>query len=270
MIDRFENAPLVELVAELRWQTGVGVSVPQQGMATFMVASGKHEEFFMQFGSKVGTLGYDRIERLVPPGFPTTPYQTIYRFRKKEQEQGTILYQIGAGVFSTNITPPYHSWKQFRPVVDTGVELLIQVRNAAEQNTPFLGTSLRYINSFTESFTNGQSVSEFIQETLGFKISIPAAIQNETTANSEVRPLLQLMIPLKIQQEMTIVLSEGTVSNQQSIIMDIMVNNTQPIAPNSTDVMLSFDNAREAIHNVFVGVTERLSAIMQPVLGSER
>lgn len=271
MADRYKNAPLVELVAEVRWGTGGVVGAPPQGAGPVMVATGQYEEFFMRFGSRLGTLGYDRIERLVPPGFPTLPFQTIYRFRKTEQEQGqgTTLYQVGAGVFSANITPPYHSWKQFRPVVEKGIELLLETRNAAEQNVPFDISNLRYINAFGDKFTKGLSVAKFVQEVLGFKIELPIAVRNEASPNSEIKPLFQLSIPLKIQQQMSLFLTEGIVHGLPAIVMDLTVTNDTSIKPIKGDVMTSFDMARQVIHNVFVGITKELSPIMEPVAEDE-
>jgi len=106
MPKRFKNPPLVELIAELRWGTAGIVAGPQGAPQLVMATGSQYEEFFMRFGSKIAALGYERIERIIPPGFPAPPFQATYRFRKKEPEQGTTLYQVGGGVFSANITPP--------------------------------------------------------------------------------------------------------------------------------------------------------------------
>jgi hypothetical protein len=84
MPERFKNPPLVELVAELRWSKGGLMNSPEgAGQTLFMLPAGQYEEFFMRFGSKIGSLGYDRLERIVPSGFPAPPIQVTYRFRKK-------------------------------------------------------------------------------------------------------------------------------------------------------------------------------------------
>lgn len=136
MRERFKHPPLVELIAELRWGSGGGVlpSAQSQGVRPILLAlSGQHEEFFMRFGSKAGALGYDLVERVMPQGFSAMPFQIVYRFRKKLQEQGTTLYQVGAGVFSANSTPPYRFWNDFRPVLEQGVKLLLETRNPLEK-----------------------------------------------------------------------------------------------------------------------------------------
>jgi uncharacterized protein (TIGR04255 family) len=273
MVDRFEIAPLVELAAEVRWGTGGVVGqAPQgflgqpQGAGAVMVAAGQYEDFFMRVGSKAGALGYDLSERVVPPGFPQLPFQTIYRFRNKAQQTGTTLYQVGAGVFSVNITPPYHSWKQFRPVVDQGIDLLLQARNQSEQTLSFVRASLRYINSFDDQFVRGRTFASFVQDVLGFRMSLPESLRNEADPDAEIKPFFQLHVPLKVQQQMAIVVAEGFVAGHKTIVMDISVVNDVQIPPTKNAVMASFDNARGAIHNVFVGMTSALFDVMKPVI----
>jgi uncharacterized protein (TIGR04255 family) len=272
MIDRFENAPLVELAAEVRWGTGGVVGqAPQgflgqpQGAGAVMFAANQYEDFFMRIGSKAGALGYDLSQRVVPPGFPQLPFQAVYRFRNKAQGLGTTLYQVGAGVFSVNITPPYHSWKLFRPVVDKGIELLLEARNQDEQGLPFVRTSLRYINSFDDSFVRGRTFSVFVQDVLGFKMCFPESLRNEVISGGEIKPFLQLHVPLNIRQQMTIILTEGLIAGQKTIIMDMTVVNDAKMAPAKEDVLASFDGARGAIHNVFEGMTTALYDVMKPI-----
>jgi uncharacterized protein (TIGR04255 family) len=265
MPKRYKYPPLVELVAEVRW----GPGGPPPSVGSIVLAASQYEEFFMRFGSKVATLGYDRFERLVPPGFSSLPFQAIYRFRKEENEQGSTIYQVGAGVFTANITPPYHSWKQFRPVVERGVELLLETRNESERETPFSLTTLRYIDAFGSIFTQGSSVARFVQDILGFSISLPAPVRSEMAPDAEAKPSLQLAIPLKSSQVMALALAEGTIGGERTVIMDIFVTNESQIAANKDDVMASFDTAHDAIHRVFVGVTEKLSDIMEPIEGDD-
>jgi hypothetical protein len=69
MHERFKHPPLVELVAEARWGAGGLISASQSpGGDSVVLAANQYEEFFLRFGSRVGALGYDRFERLVPPG----------------------------------------------------------------------------------------------------------------------------------------------------------------------------------------------------------
>jgi uncharacterized protein (TIGR04255 family) len=267
MPERFRYPPLVELIAELRWGSPLPAARPPNLM---MLATGTHEEFFMRFGSRVVALGYEQVERLVPPGFPALPFQAIYRFRKKAApEQGTTVYQVGTGVFSANITPPYHSWEEFRPVVEDGVRILLETRNPAERELPFTSATLRYIDAFGKQFTEGRSPAVFIREALGFELKPPPAVCDEVAPNGEIRPSIQLQIPLKLGQQMSLALGEGSVSGEEAVVMDITVSNESSIAPNTSDAMVLFHSAHDVCHRVFVGTTRKLSHIMQLVEGGK-
>jgi uncharacterized protein (TIGR04255 family) len=267
MPKRYRNPPLVELIAELRWGSPLPAAQPRN---MIVLATGTHEEFFIRFGSRVGALGYEQVERIVPPGFPSLPFQAIYRFRKKAPEQGTTLYQVGTGVFSTNITPPYHSWDEFQPVVEQGVRILLETRNPAQKELPFTSTSLRYIDAFGKQFTEGRSPAVFIKDVLGFQLQPPVAVCDEVAPSAEIRPSIQLQVPLKSGQQMSLALAEGSVSSEDAVVMDITVSSEGSIPPNISDIMSIFHSAHDVCHRVFVGTTRTLSHIMQLVEGGEK
>jgi hypothetical protein len=74
-----------------------------------------------------------------------------------------------------------------------------------------------------------------------------------------------MLIPLSSGQQLSLILAEGIVSNEPSVIMDISVITQQPIAVAKENVMEAFDKAHEIVHRVFVGSTEKLSHIMGPI-----
>jgi uncharacterized protein (TIGR04255 family) len=272
MVDeRFKHPPLVELIAEVRWGSGGGVAIgqPQTAAGLHLLTSGQYEEFFMRFGSKVGAHGYDLVERIVPPGFPAMAGQAIYRFRQKQQTSGTTLYQVGTGVFSANITPPYQSWKEFRPVVAKGLGVLLETRNDPEKGAPFSNVTLRYINAFTPEFTQGRSTAVFVREVLGFKVEPPGSVLREIAFDQEAKPHLQLTIPLASGQQLSMMLADGIVSGNQAVVMDITINTNKNIPATETAVMSELEGAHDIIHRVFVGTTEKLFSIMEPITGDE-
>jgi uncharacterized protein (TIGR04255 family) len=272
MRERFKNPPLVELIAELRWDSGGVLRRSAEPLAAgqiLLAVAGQHEEFFMRFGSKAGAVGYDLFERVVPQGFPAMPFQVIYRFRKKGQEQGTTLYQVGPGVFSANSTPPYRFWNDFEPVLRQGIQLLLETRNPAEREMSFTGASLRYINAFGARFTEGRSMAVFIRDVLGFVVELPAPVKDEIPAEKEIKPSLQLLIPLKSGQEMALRLTDGLVSGEQAVIMDLAVSTADHTQPRESDLMAIFNTAHEVAHRVFVGVTRKLFDKMELIVGGK-
>jgi uncharacterized protein (TIGR04255 family) len=271
MRERYRHPPLVELIAELRWGSGdtLPAGQPQGAGQVVLALSGQHEEFFMRFASKAGAVGYDSLERVIPHGFPALPFQVVYRFRQKEQQRGTTLYQVGAGVFSANSTPPYRFWADFRPVLEQGVRLLLETRDLPEKQIPFTGASLRYINAFGRKFTQERSTAAFVRDVLGFTVDPPASIRDEIAPDKETKPSLQLAVPLKSGQQMNLAVTEAFVSGEQAVLMDLTVYTQAQTQPVETDVMAVFDTAHEAAHRVFVNTTKKLSNIMELIEGDD-
>jgi hypothetical protein len=74
----FKNAPLVEMIAELRW--GETAQPVQQGLPIVMQGmTPEVDQFFMRLSGEVYQHGFRRAERLVPPGFPIFPFQPVFR-----------------------------------------------------------------------------------------------------------------------------------------------------------------------------------------------
>jgi uncharacterized protein (TIGR04255 family) len=197
------------------------------------------------------------------------PFQVVYRFRKKGQEQGTTLYQVGAGVFSTNSTPPYRFWDDFKPILEQGVRLLLEARNPSEKEMPFSTASLRYINAFGSKFTESRSTAVFIRDVLDFVVEPPAPIRDEMSPNSEPQPSLQLIIPLKSGQNMALRLTDGLVNGEPAVIMDLTVGTVAPTQATESDVMTAFNTAHEVAHRVFVSTTKKLFDKMELIAGDE-
>jgi uncharacterized protein (TIGR04255 family) len=276
MRERYRYPPLVELIAELRWGSGDVISPAAAGQragGVLLGLSGQHEEFFTRFASKAGTIGFDLVERVIPPGFPALPFQVVYRFRKKGQiegqEQGTTLYQVGPGVFSANSTPPYRFWDDFEPVLEQGIRLLLESRTPAEKDLPFTGATLRYINAFGAKYTRGQSMPAFVRDILGFAVDLPTTVQEEIPPDREAKPSLQLMIPLKSGQEMNLILTEAIVKSEQALLMDLAVYTQTRTPPIESGVITVFQTAHEVAHRVFVGITKKLSDVMELIEGDE-
>src|SRR5579864_744682 len=256
---RFRKPPLVELIAELHWGNPVTPTMMAPGtFSAIGTVSTRAEEFFVRFGDRVAGDGYSRAERIVPAGFPMFPFQAACRYRRATPHDGTALYQVGVGVFSANITPPYSSWEEFRPVVERGISILLDTRDASEREMPFATIALRYIDAFKPDLTGGRPVTRFLTDILDFRIGLPRAIQDEIANEVAVKPVLQLTMPLKSGQQMAINLGEGLASNEPSFIMDTTVTSNGPIDPVRERAMAALDEAHAVIRRTFVTMTERI------------
>lgn len=264
---RFENPPLIEILAELRWnlqgvqqQAGGALSIPAR-------LTGDQEEFFMRFGGAIASDGCNRIERIVPPQFPSVPGQVVYRFRHQDPAIPT-LYQIGAGVFSANSTPPYKTWEEFKPFALAGVSKLLSVRSQSDRDVNFSSVSLRYIDAFKGDLLDDFPTRSFLSEILGITIELPKALVPDETKPELVKPHLNLAIPIGDFQ-LTFVIGEGVISNESAILMDTIVSTTNETNPSIDDVEKALSYAHDVIHNIFVGLTEKLHPKMGLIRSEE-
>ncbi len=260
---QFKNPPIVELIAELRWGTPPVMEVTPGKLLELPIGSfSAHELFYKKFADKIAGNGYSQLERLIPEGFPSMPFQPVYRYRKSKEVADSTLYQLGVGIFTANVVPPYQSWVKFRPILENGIKLLLESFAADPNKQNINAINLRYINAFKESLLKGEGAKKFITETLGFKIELPQAILDQTTSSDEVKPLLKLSIPLKSNHQMMLTVAEGKVNEDESILMDIAVSLKSEFDQTADAIMRTFDEAHNSIYTVFVGITEKIHDVM--------
>ncbi|OYW37650.1 MAG: hypothetical protein B7Z35_09400 [Hydrogenophilales bacterium 12-61-10] len=260
MGETFKNPPLLEIIAELRW-AAPSMPSPPIPMPVVPQASGPFDEAFMRFAAKVGALGYERVERLVPYGFPMMPYDPVVRLRPKTGVEDSTLYQIGAYMFSANAIPPYKSWDDFAPKVREGVRVLLESRVEKDAKAPVL-VSLRYLDAFREDLTDGKPLVSFLAEAFGITLGLPAAIQSQCAEGKVITPAIQMSVPIGFGT-MNLSIAEGEVDKQPAVIMDTSVSFAEATPPEVDQIMEGFGKAREVIHDVFVGLTQSLADRMK-------
>lgn len=267
--ESFENAPLVEIVAELRWTPADLSLVPQPpgapGLAIAATQPASLDQLFNTFNGELYQKGFTRIERLVPAGFPAVLHQPIFRFRKDDNDPA--LFQIGLGLFSANGLQPYRSWTEFRPTVELGVAALLKGRVQADQQQPFSLHSLRYIDAFGADLLAGQSIARFVSDTLGVSVDLPAAIGGLIDSPDSVKSQLQLAIPIKgSKKTMELAIGEGTLNVAPStprLIMQMTITE-QGIDAEASKIMDAFDSSRKIIHETFIEITKSIHPLMKP------
>ncbi len=270
MATRFKHPPLVEVIAELRWTAGVKTSTTDTGATEIRVpisaaALSRADEFLMRFASAVGEQGYSQVERLLPPGVPAIPFQPMYRFRKRELIPITsTLYQLGAGIFSVNITPPYQSWSDFRPVVHQGLSALLRCRSEDERETPFTQLTLRYIDAFRENLLQNLSPRDFLRDVLGFQVAVPDAVSSLVAKGAQIVPQVNLTAPLQSGARMSLTVGEGRVNNEFAVILDTSIQDTRATKPALDTVMSAFDAAHDVLGEMFQKITKKLHPLMEP------
>lgn len=269
------NAPLVEIIAELRWTPQLPGIVfppapsarPQYSHHSVQTDVTDIEAFFSRLGRAVGTLGFSNAERLLPAGLPVIAQQPIYRYRKDESP---TLYQVGPGLFSANTTPPYTSWTTFVSDVKCGVEALLASRSELENDGHFTSIALRYIDSFKQDLIGGRSTSKFLEDVFKLKISLPTAISKNIVQDGEFSPVVQLRFPLENGVVMSLVIGEAFENDEQVIVLDSTVATTSPVPANLEAAIATLTNAHDIIHDMFFELTAPIKDLMQTGSGEIR
>lgn len=262
---------MIELLTELRWLPP-GLAMPGQltpqmiqfPTALFANLSKSAENFYAKFGNILGAEGFTHSERLVPHGFPPMPFAPVYRYSQSGTRPGEPVFQLGPGVFSAHITPPYKSWDKFRPYVEIGVKALLQARGESERDAQFTNATVRYLDCFTEAYLEGRSESRFLTEVLGIEINPGPAILKQLAEGKEITPSLQLSIPLTEERTMELSLAHGVTPVASGLIMNTAVTTARGLPPVQVDVMRFLDDSRVIISDTFVEMTRKLQPLMKP------
>lgn len=263
----FAKAPLLEIIAEVRWAPTLTLAPADVGRPiatpTFLIGDSKDEEFFMRLGGELYQAGFQLSERLVLPGFPSGPHQAIYRYRSDKPALKSVLYQVGLGVFSIHGVPPYQSWRQFAPFVTSGISALLNVRRQTDEGSPFIQLSLRYLDFFDEELSGGRSPQAFISEVLQISTSLPAGLM-DLSPSKELRTLfVKFSLPIEMG-ELSLSVGDGKSGNRPGFVMDTAVTCTRRLSAELPSLMGLFDNAHSVTNMAFRELTKPIEAQMQP------
>ena len=259
----FEKAPLVEILAELRWglpsfQPGVPIRVTVASPTT------QEEAFFARFAEKIAEKGFTAAERLVPTGFPTVGTQPVYRFKKSPTSVGAPLYQVGTNVFSVHITPPYQSWDEFEPALLFGIEVLLNTRDTDGKPIDFGGSSVRYINAFGEDLMENRSPAEFLSEVLGIAVSLPTALTNVLKPGTFIEPSVRISFSTKGDYHILLNAAKGLINQRFAVIMDTTVSRLSSFPPEKNSAIEVLNGAQKIIHESFIEMTAKIQHLMKP------
>jgi uncharacterized protein (TIGR04255 family) len=270
---QFDQPPLLELIAQVKWLTAptgqaqptIPLTIPQPIFPTSL-----QEEFFSSFSKESAASGWTASERMFPSGYPLLSYQPVLRIRSFRDTESHMIYQVGPGVFSAHAMPPYKNWESFRPFAERGLEYLLKVRPPDERDKHFFGVTLRYLDLFTPKLIGDITVGKFLTEILGFSLTIPSVLGAQIRPGVTAEPQLTLSVPLASGLEMQLsVAGNATVGDRKGILMDTAVSTQGVVASNADSVFAVWEEAHNAIRKTFIGLTTKLHSAMGPIEGSQ-
>jgi len=266
MAINFQNAPLIEVIVELRW--GVAHPFPQPGMMNIPgqqfhvnLEASQNEEFFMNFGAECGARGLQRAERIIPQGFPVLPGQVVYRFRSNDRNNQNLL-QIGTGVFTVNALPPYNGWASFQTLVGRGIDALLASRPAADANVGFTSVSVRFINGFGTEYFESTSRLSFLRS-LGFVLQVPVELENVSREDESTFFNLNYVTGLQSGAKLQVNLGEGAKDGMPIQVVEL--GTTYENVDATPEALLGVINdSHDMIEKIFMDMTIPIHAQMKP------
>ena len=254
----FKNAPLVEIVAELRWNPEP-FFLGAPGQVGFLNPN-QCEVFFQKLLIEVSKIGFSSSERLVPQGMLILPNQIVYRFRSAD---GTKLLQAGIGVFSANAVPPYHSWTQFAPILHDGFSTAFRILQSFGHSATLNAVSLRYIDAFTSIHMGDVEPAVFMQEILNLRSPVPNVVEKLLDKSKPIRSQMQLNFPLEGELLLTMNIGEGMNANRRALVLDSAVSTVRAVPIDNTFAEL--DRQYAILHSLFMDLTRPIATRLEPV-----
>lgn len=186
----YEHAPLVEVIAEVRWSV-ISLSAIPGGAVDPAFRLGRDK-----FTERAKKLGYVQVEELAPAQVPIEILgrRPLLRFRK--QKNKWPLYQIGQGIFSCNIVPPYDGWMDFRQSLRLGLEALFEALPLGSDFGRLEKLELRYIDAFTAEH-GLKSYDAFVREALGIGVSVREGLAQVSGGQPIEFSTVEIQFPLR-------------------------------------------------------------------------
>lgn len=269
MKERFDNPPLLEIIAELRWDLPSAVQHPGVPTPVLPPLAQSLESDIEGFSAHIATLGFENVERMVPHGFPWMTGGPVFRYThsskglgNQEALKSSTIFQIGPGVFTANAVPPYTSWDDFEPLVRHGVEAMLSMEFSGGRPKTFL-PSLRYVDAFDADLTQGLSLRDFLDNVMGLSIKLPQALTSRSSRSQTEVPMTHVIVPLDFGKLMLQFL-DGMVNSRRVYILDMAVHFDSFERDDLAGIMDAFSSARDVIHEVFVGLTKPIHGLMKP------
>ena len=220
----YENAPLVEVIAEIYWNLVQIQSSPGSAIDPYF------KDFQKSFQESIGELGYTYIEQLVPDNVPLEFLSGRATHRYRQAEGRWPLFQIGPGLLTVNIVPPYEGWSDFYQYIELGLKNLFDCYPTAEKYLNLNALDLRYIDAFTEEH-GVQNRYEFLKNDLTLASDIGPRVQ-QLAVDSRESILQNSQVTINLKKP------ENTVAN---------ISSQNGISGNKPAVVVTFQSRNQNI-----------------------
>ncbi len=249
----YENAPLVEVIAEIHWMLKPLQLDPQAKIDPH------YESFITEFRNYLKKIEFIHVQELLPNFVPLEILPNQPRVRIRSAPDQWPLVQAGPGILTANIVPPYNGWKEFEGFIFDLIDGLYECYPLAPITLSIEKLNLRYIDGFDKRF-GFIEYSNFAAAMLG----IQPPLSNEflrTCTKSDTE--LSYVFESRFQNILPdgsigkIKIAPGSMNETDALVMEM---SCEGIFSNSSFISLDsvkrwFQAAHKCLHKQFDAVT---------------
>lgn len=233
---KLPNAPLQEVIFEVRWALQPSQDSRQMIDAGFELASGR-----------LSTIVENEMpvyKRITPTDIPDQLllYNAVHQYWKGEKTWPVI--QLGPGIFTVNCTDDWYDWEEtFYPFIQTALKWLVQSYRTPLQ---FVSASLRYIDGINVKEYGGidNGWEEFINKHFNFLYKNNFEIQGKA---KQIQ--INQVFELEDNSTLQIQLSDGKRKNELALIWQTAILKRQKFSPE--ELIKWTNDVHLIIHNLF-------------------
>ena len=249
----YEKAPLVEVIAEVHW------ALKELGTAPGTKIDPYYDLFRDVFVAYAKEIELSDIQELVPNAVPLELLPNQPRLRLRSAPGRWPLAQIGPGILTANIVPPYNGWAVFEPFLCKLVDALFANYPIPDRTLRIEKLHLRYIDGFDDRFSFAR-YSDFAAEMLGIHTPLPDTfIESTVKPGTDITYLLENRFHNTTPEGSTgkVKLSPGRMNNRDALIMELHCESlfSQNTLVRAPDVKAWFTIAHQRLHSQFETLT---------------
>lgn len=233
---KLPNAPLEEVIFEVRWLLQPSEETGQMHDAGFELASGKLNSIVEEI--------LPFYKRIVPMGVPEQflHYRAVHQYWTAENTWPVV--QLGPGIFTVNSTELWYDWENnFYPFLQKAIQWLEQ---SYKNSLQFAFASLRYIDTINVNKYGGikNGWQEFIEKHFNFSYS-----NSFNTRGSQKQIQINQVFELEDQSLLQIQMSDGSKNNEPALIWQTAILKKQQFT--NKQLINWADEAHTITHQLF-------------------
>jgi uncharacterized protein (TIGR04255 family) len=234
-MSKLPNAPLVEVVFELRWSVN--------DKSDLMEAEYLYGDIYAEIKNK-----YPHRERILPIEIPVelTINKPVYRYRANKNDYP--LVQVGPGLLTLNTTANLYEWNFFFNDAKELIKTFLKIFKPKKEKK--INLSLLYLDFFPFDFKN-EDVTKFINENLNIKI------EQSFIENVRYPKEINIAYSFDIEHgELKVSLQKGiNNSKNEGLLLQSRINGA-PIQPENDLITEWINNSHGICSNLFKELTK--------------